>query len=133
MAILAQTKIKDALEAHAELKDILIGLSPRFKKLNNPIIFKMVSKWATIADIARIGGLSLCEILHTLNKAIGTEAELAEQAPDCIKEAEPISSEEEIPGWVKNAKQVVLMDVRSRDDFFMPEVLAESLSPTLVG
>ncbi|NOY60888.1 MAG: DUF1858 domain-containing protein, partial [Calditrichaeota bacterium] len=74
MAILAQTKIKDALEAHAELKDILIGLSPRFKKLNNPIIFRMVSKWATIADVARIGGLSLYEILHTLNKAIGTEA-----------------------------------------------------------
>lgn len=124
MAILAQTKIKDALEAHTELKDILIGLSPRFKKLNNPIIFRMVSKWATISDVARIGGLSLCEILHTLNKAIGTEAELAEQAPDCIKEAESIPSEDETPEWVKNAKQVVLMDVRSRDDFFMPEVLA---------
>ncbi len=123
MVILAQTKIKDALDAHAELKDILIGMSPRFKKLNNPIIFRMVSKWATFSDVAKIGELSICEILHALNKAIGTEAELAQQAPDCIKEKEPLPSEENIPSWVEKAKQLVLMDVRSRDDFFLPEVL----------
>ena len=124
MVILAQTKIKDALDEHPELKDKLIAMSPRFKKLNNPFIFRTVGKWATFADAAKIGGLSLCEILHTLNKAIGTEAELARQAPDCIKEAEPPVTEGETPEWVENARQIVLMDVRNRDDFFMPELLA---------
>lgn len=124
MVILAQTKIKDALDEHPELKDKLIAMSPRFKKLNNPFIFRTVGKWATFADAAKIGGLSLCEILHTLNKEIGTEAELGRQAPDCIKEAEPPVTEGETPEWVENARQIVLMDVRNRDDFFMPELLA---------
>ena len=33
MVILAKTKIKDGIEKHPELKDVLIQLSPRFKKL----------------------------------------------------------------------------------------------------
>ena len=124
MVILAKTKIKDALDEHPELKDVLKKLSPKFNKLDNPIIFRMVSKWATFSDIARIGGLSICEILHAVNKEIGTEAELAKQAPDCIKEKTPVISKKEQPDWVEKAKQTVLMDVRHRDDFFLPEVLA---------
>jgi len=124
MAILAKTKIKDALEKYPELKDVLKGLSPRFKKLDNPVIFKMVSRWATFSDVARIGGLSICELLHALNEAIGTEEELSKYAPECIKEREPEISDEKIPDWVEKAQQVVLMDVRERNDFFLPEVLS---------
>ncbi|OQX96050.1 hypothetical protein B6I21_02215 [candidate division KSB1 bacterium 4572_119] len=124
MAILAKTKIGETLEKHPELKNILKELSPKFKKLDNPVIFKMVSKWATFSDVARIGGLSICELLHTLNEAIGTEEELSKYAPECIKEKEQKISDEQTPDWVKDAKQVILMDVRERDDFFLPEVLS---------
>ncbi|MBL7095362.1 DUF1858 domain-containing protein [candidate division KSB1 bacterium] len=124
MVILAKTKIGDALKKYPELKHILKELSPKFKKLDNPVIFKMVSKWANFSDVARIGGLSICELLHTLNKAIGTEEELSKYAPECIKEKEQKISDEKTPGWVKDAKQVILMDVRERDDFFLPEVLS---------
>ncbi len=124
MVILAKTKIKDALDAHPELKEVLKSLSPKFSRLDNPIIFRMVSKWATFSDVARIGGLSVCEILHAVNKAIGSEAELAENAPECIKEKVPEDTKSEKPDWVKDAKQTVLMDVRNRSDFFLPEVLS---------
>jgi len=124
MVILAKTKIKDALDEHPELKDVLKNLSPKFNRLDNPIIFKMVSKWASFSDVARIGGLSICEILHALNKAIGTEAELAKHAPDCIKEKAAFVSKGEKPDWAEKAQQTVLMDVRNRDDFFLPEVLS---------
>jgi len=63
-------------------------------------------------------------LLHALNKAIGTEDELLKYAPDCIKENEQKISDEQAPNWVKDSKQVILMDVRERDDFLLPEVLS---------
>jgi len=124
MAILAKTRIGDTIKKYPELKNVLKELSPKFEKLDNPVIFKMVSKWATFSDAARISGLSICELLHALNKAIGKEHELAKYAPDCIKEEEQKISDKQTPDWVKDAKQVILMDVRERDDFFLPEVLS---------
>jgi len=124
MVILAKTKISDALQKHPELKNVLKGLSPKFKKLDNAIIFKMVSKWATFSDVAKIGGLSICELLHTINKTIGTEEELPKYAPDCIKENDEKIYNEKTPDWVKETKQMILLDVRDRDDFFLPEVLS---------
>ncbi len=124
MVILGSTRIKDALEKYPQLKEVLLSLSPKFKKLNNKLIFKAVARWATFADVARIGGLSLCELLHRLNKEIGMEEELPKHAPDCIREAsEKMEGGGKKPPWVENARQVVVMDVREREDFFFPEIL----------
>ncbi len=124
MVILGSTKIKDALEKYPQLKEVLISLSPKFKKLNNKLIFKAVSRWATVADVARIGGLSLCEVLHRLNREIGMEEELPKHAPDCIREAmAEVPKDEEEPEWLRKAKQILVMDVREREDFFFPEIL----------
>ncbi len=124
MVILASTRVKDALEKYPQLKEVLISLSPKFKKLNNSLIFKAVARWATFADVAKIGGLSLCEVLHRLNREVGTEEELAKHAPDCLREVVGKTLPEgEKPDWVKEAKQIVVMDVRDRDDFFFPEIL----------
>ncbi|MCD6122561.1 MAG: DUF2249 domain-containing protein [Spirochaetales bacterium] len=121
MVIIAKTKIKDALKEHPQLKEVLIKLSPKFKKLNNPVIYKLVARWATFGDIARTGGFSVCELLHTVNKEIGTEKELFELAPECIKESKPEVTEKK-PEWVENIKQTVILDVREREGFFLPEI-----------
>ncbi len=124
MVILARTKVKDAVEKYPELKEILLSLSPKFKLLNNDAVFKMVSKWATFGDVARIGGLSICELLHEINATIGTEEDLLKHAPECITEKE---KQPELPAkhpdWMQEARGLVLMDVRNRDNFFFPEVL----------
>ena len=122
MVILANTRVKDVIEKYPELKEVLISLSPKFKKLNNKFIFKAASRWATFADVARIGGLSICELLHTLNSKIGKEEELQKHAPDCIKEQIQEKISEEVPEWVKDARQILIMDVRGREDFFFPEI-----------
>ncbi len=124
MVILGSTKVKDALEKYPQLKDLLLSLSPKFKKLNNRLIFKAVARWATFADVARIGGLSLCELLHRLNKEIGMEEELPKHAPECLREAaEKLETGEKKPLWLEQARQIVVMDVREREDFFFPEIL----------
>ena len=123
MAILAKTRLQEALRDHPELKETLIALSPTFRKLNNPVIYRLVARWATFADVARMGGLSVCELLHRLNSAIGTEKELLEQAPECIEE-KPVQGSPERAEWVDAAQQVVVLDMREREGFFLPEVVS---------
>ena len=118
--ITARTKVKEALDKYPHLKEVLIKLSPKLSKLNNPLIFSTVARWATFADVARISGLSLCELLHTLNRAIGKEKELLSAFPDCIKEAHV--PDRGRPGWLDEIKEFIVEDVRDREDFFLPEI-----------
>ncbi len=124
MVILAHTKVQEALKAHPELRDALRDLSPKFRLLDNPAVFNLVGRWATFADVARMGGLSVCEVLHRLNRALGTEDALFEQAPECILEPLPtVTTAAHPPAWVTEAQAVTVLDVRQREDFFLPEVL----------
>ncbi len=118
--ITARTRVKEALDKYPHLKEVLIGLSPKLARLNNPLIFSTVARWATFADVARIAGLSLCELLHTLNRAIGKEKELLSAFPECIKEAQ--APEEERPNWLEEVREFIVEDVRGREDFFLPEI-----------
>ncbi len=122
MVITAKTKVKDALDANPALKEVLIKISPKFEKLNNPLIYKTVAKWATFNDVARIGNISICELLHLLNKANGTEERLYEAFPDCVKEIETEEAAEK-PEWMDTVRQFILFDVRERNDYFFPEVV----------
>ncbi|RLB61213.1 MAG: hypothetical protein DRI90_11865, partial [Deltaproteobacteria bacterium] len=86
MLIVAETKIRDALRAHPQLKPILIGLNPKFKRLDNPALFETVGRFARMKDVARIGGLTLCELLYPLNEALGQLDPMAARFPDCLHE-----------------------------------------------
>lgn len=68
--ISSKTKIKDIINDHPEIKDKLIARNKRFKRLNNPIVFNLVGRFATIKDAARVSGEDLEELLHFLNAEI---------------------------------------------------------------
>ncbi len=121
MVILGKTKLIDAIKEHPEIKDKLISLSDKFKKLKNPFIFSTLSRWATFSDIAKIGNLSICELLHEVNSFLGTEKELLKLAPECIKEAMHQDSTEK-PEWIEESKEKIIIDTREREDFFFPEI-----------
>ena len=123
MVILGQTKLKDALDAYPDIRETLIGLSPKFQKLNNKLIFSTVGIWATFNDIAKMGGLSICEILHTLNEKNGNVGELEKAFPECIKAAPEIKKTEPAPAWMESVKQFIVMDVRNRSDFFFTDII----------
>ncbi len=124
MVILASTKLRDALKEYPELKSVLVEMSPKFEKLNNPLVFRLVERWVTFGDIARVGGLSVCEVLHRVNSAIGMEKELFKRAPECIKETEKEEKRAEKPDWLKEVRETVILDVRSREGFFLNEILS---------
>ena len=129
MVILAKTKVKDALDKHPELKDVLISLSPKYERLNNKLVFNTVGRWATFNDVARMGGISVCEILHTLNTVTGTVKELEKVFPECISIVPPPPQAPK-PDWLEDIKSFFVMDVRERDDFFFTEIMKQLASLT---
>ncbi|MGD9939155.1 MAG: ferredoxin [Clostridia bacterium] len=82
--ILARNNVRETLERHPELKPILLALSPKFKRLENPFMYNALTRFASFADAARVSGVSICEILHTLNAALGLEKQLIALMPECI-------------------------------------------------
>ena len=124
MVILGKTKIKEMLDTYPNLRNVLVDVSPKAKKLNNKLVYNTVAKWATINDVSKFLDISVCELLHRLNKEIGTEEQLYQQFPECISE-QVESLPEKKPEWVDSAKKIFIMDVRDRDDFFLPDVVRQ--------
>ena len=95
--ILSNSIIKTTLDTYPQLKPVLTNLSPKFKKLQNPAMYNTIARFATFKDAARLSGLSVCEILHSLNQTLGIEDKLIEKMPECIsgnKEDKDIVGEE---------------------------------------
>ena len=121
-AILARNNIKEVLDNHPELKDVLISLSPKFKKMQSPVLYKTLARFATFKDAAKITGVSVCEILHTMNKYLGLEQELFKAMPECVqmKVDDSLPMGEEI-SWEESPERYILNE-NSRDE------LAERIS-----
>jgi len=124
MVITGKTKVKEALDSYPQLREVLIEMSPKFKKLDNPLFFKTVARWATFNDVSKMGGLSICHILHTLNTEIGTEDELLKRFPDCIEEIK-LEKEEKPDFSLEKFHRILSFDIRTRDDYFLPDLVAQ--------
>ncbi len=85
LPVLAKSNIKETLDKYPELKDVLVKLSPKFKKMQNPALYNTLARFASFKDAARVAGVSLCEILHTINKHLGVEEKLLKSMPECVK------------------------------------------------
>ena len=84
LPITPETKVGALLDAYPELEETLISLAPEFAKLRNPILRRTVAKVATLEQAARVGGLSVRELVSKLRKAAGQPAldRIVEQAAD---------------------------------------------------
>lgn len=68
--ISSETLIGDLLKSHPYLKKTLLALSPKFKKLNNPLLFKTMSSVATLDMICARGNLDVNEVISILVEKI---------------------------------------------------------------
>jgi len=98
--ITLETKIADLLNEYEGMKEILIQINPKFKKLNNPVLRRTLAKIAGVKQAAIVGGMNPVDLLNQLRKAVG-------QAP---VEVEVSSENEDIeaPAWItKEPKQTL--------------------------
>ncbi len=94
------TTIADLLNNYKGMKDILIGINPKFKKLNNPILRRTLAKLATVKQAAIIGGMKPEDLLNQLRVAVGQEPVSLNLDEDTNKD--------EIPAWAEQKAKVEL-------------------------
>ena len=94
------TTIADLLNNYKGMKDILIGINPKFKKLNNPILRRTLAKLATVKQAAIIGGMKPQDLLNQLRVAVGQE-------PISLS-LEDETSRDETPAWAEQKAKVKL-------------------------
>lgn len=96
LIITPKAKIGDILSSYPELEEILIDLSPAFKKLKNPVLRKTVGKVATLQQAAKIGNISVDTIVNALRKEVG-QNEISISNNDS-------ANSQEIPDWFDESK-----------------------------
>lgn len=74
LIITPKTKIYDLLEAYPDLEDILISAAPEFRKLQNPVLRKTITRITNIGQAAVIGGLNVEELVNRLREKAGQSA-----------------------------------------------------------
>lgn len=92
--ITLETKVADLLNDYEGMKDILIKINPKFKKLNNPVLRRTLAKIAGVRQAAVVGGMEPMDLLNQLRVAVG-------QTPVEVEAAEKIEADN-APAWIVN-------------------------------
>ena len=71
LVVTPETTVGALLEAYPEVESVFVGLAPAFAKLRNPVVRRTVAKVATLEQAAKIGGVSLQEMVRTIRAATG--------------------------------------------------------------
>lgn len=77
-----QTKIADLLTAYPQLEDRLIGISPLFAKLQNPILRRTVAKVTSVQQAASIANIAPPTLVQQLREVAGLPVEDMSTAVD---------------------------------------------------
>jgi len=95
-----ETKIAELLNDYEGMKDILIKINPKFKKLNNPILRRTLAKVASVKQAAIVGGMKPVDLLNQLREAVGQE-------PVKIENNEEIKITK-APNWIEKTPKIVI-------------------------
>jgi TusA-related sulfurtransferase len=98
------TKIADLLNNYEGMKDILIDINPKFKKLNNPILRRTIGRVATVKQAAIVGGMKPLDLLNQLRERVGQKPISQD------KEIEEEGDSNEAPEWITTQEPKVSLD-----------------------
>jgi hypothetical protein len=96
-----ETKLGALLEAYPGIDEALIAMAPAFAKLRNPMLRKTVAKVATLDQAARIGGVSVRELVRKLREAAGQEDLGTADSPETDS---PSISAAAAPSWLSEER-----------------------------
>jgi uncharacterized protein (DUF2249 family) len=104
MVITENTKISDLIKANPASIDAISSINKHFKKLKNPILRRTLARRVTIADAAKIGGVSVAVFFEKL-AAVGFVYENKELDPEPTVTEEPDNS-------ITGSEETMELDVR---------------------
>ena len=111
LLITPQTKIGELLAAYPQLEEVLVDAAPAFKKLRNPILRKTVAKVTSLAQAARVGGISVVELVGKLRREVG-QPDFAGAETDTAAGDQPAKP----PSWYDASRIVETLDARPMID-----------------
>ncbi len=103
--ITPETKVAALLDNYPQLESTLMELAPSFAKLRSPILRKTVAKVTTLRQAAKVGGISLAEMINKLRQAAGISSE--NFIEESIDEANG-----KAPDWFKKSAICKTIDAR---------------------
>ncbi len=101
--ITLETKIADLLNNYEGMKEILIGINPKFEKLNNPILRRTLARVAGVKQAAIVGGMDPVDLLNQLREAVGQKPLTLDTQPH---DSSP--KEEETPKWIEQIPYAII-------------------------
>lgn len=104
LTINPSTKVGDLLDAYPGMDEVLIGIAPAFSKLRNPILRKTVAKLATLEQAAKIGGVTVREIVTKVRVAAG------QHGGEITEPASASACAEPAPCWHNEARVGLRVD-----------------------
>lgn len=104
--ITPETRVGALLSDFPELETVLLGMSPKFEKLKNPVLRKTVGKVATLRQVARVGDLPVSALVNRLRQAVGQKELVVDDSGD------PGDDTITPPEWLKKERIVRSTDVR---------------------
>jgi hypothetical protein len=119
-AITPDSKLGDLLERWPALEEVLVGLSPHFRALRNPVLRRTVARIATLRQVSSVSGVALGVLVATLREGAGLSPGAAEE--------EPGVAPAERPAWAVAGAAARTHDARAAIDAGehpMPRVMAE--------
>lgn len=108
MKISAETRLSTILRHHRDAVQAISGISAHFKKLQNPILRKLMAPRVNLAQAAKIGGCSLNDFKQVL-EPLGFEFDMEHSAPPTLHNEIP-------PDWFRQLKQTTLSCYDVRDE-----------------
>jgi len=103
-AITPELKVSELLDSYPELEPVLLGMSPSFEALKNPVLRRTVAKLATLQQVARVGNIGLGALVGRLREAAG-------QAGGANVDLEPAAGAR--PAWARDELVKGRFDARS--------------------
>jgi len=108
MKINKNTRISTLIKENENTIDVIASINKNFKKLKNPILRKVLAPRVTIADAAKVGGVTIEVLLDKLKK-IGFEFE---GDLDQVKDQEETHLEKHSKQHISKDDKLVYLDVR---------------------
>jgi len=102
--IVPDMMVGELLRSYPELEEELIAVAPAFEKLRNPVLRRTIAKVTTLHQAARVGGVTVGEIIGRLRIAAGVE--------DPWQGKEGGAETEDKPAWVEDMEVVSKRDLR---------------------
>lgn len=118
--ITPDSRLGELLERWPELEEVLIGLSPHFRALRNPVLRRTVAKVATLRQVSKVSGVPLGALVERLRAGAGL-------APLAVAEGSG-GAPAERPPWAEPAAVAQRHDARAAieaGEHPLPRVLAD--------